>query len=303
MTSLSIIIPTCDRPAMLASALAALAAMDAADLSWQVIVVDDGSTPPVTVDDELAAQLPQINIIRETGRGPAAARNAGAGQARGDVLVFIDDDCAASRHMLCALAALHKEQPDALIGGCMQNAATTSFWASVTQALMDAAYDIQERKDRKPRRFSTSILAVPRRLFLDMGGFDESFPRPGGEDYEFCERWQNDGRPALYADQVIVKHNHPLTMCQFARQHMNYGRGLLHCHGHARQREQRRSLGSTISDVAAMVTHPFASRPSFRGAAIAMGIVFSQLFTAMGATAEAMSGRSDHSRAVSGANS
>ncbi len=72
--------------------------------------------------------------------------------------------------MLCELHARFSSNPRALAGGRIKDGCPENFWASVTHALTQAAYEIQESRDRRPRRFSTSILAVPREDFIRLGG-------------------------------------------------------------------------------------------------------------------------------------
>ena len=79
--SVSVVIPTRDRPELLRRALASI------PLGHEVVVVDDGSTVPVVVDD------PRARVVRrETSGGAAAARNAGIVASSGDWVGFCDDD-------------------------------------------------------------------------------------------------------------------------------------------------------------------------------------------------------------------
>ena len=85
----TVVIATRDRPDSLRRTLAALARQDTAH-SWELVVVDDGSEPPV--DEALLAALPGARILRSGGVGPARARNAGLAAARGEHVLFTDDD-------------------------------------------------------------------------------------------------------------------------------------------------------------------------------------------------------------------
>lgn len=82
----SVILPTHDRAALLADAIASVQAQTVT--SWELIVVDDGSTTPATVPSD-----PRIHLVRlaEPG-GPARARNAGMAHAAADAVAFLDDD-------------------------------------------------------------------------------------------------------------------------------------------------------------------------------------------------------------------
>jgi len=84
---ISIIIPTRDRPALLARAIASALAQDDAG-TLEVIVVDDASTPPATVPP-----APRVRLVRPAvDRGGAAARNSGLAAARGRWVTWLDDD-------------------------------------------------------------------------------------------------------------------------------------------------------------------------------------------------------------------
>ena len=85
--SLSIIIPTCDRPFQLLSAFRSCGIDNITDV--ELIIVDDGLTSPVdpTIFDC------EVKIIKTTGYlGAASARNLGAKSAKADFLLFLDDD-------------------------------------------------------------------------------------------------------------------------------------------------------------------------------------------------------------------
>jgi glycosyltransferase involved in cell wall biosynthesis len=81
--SISVVIPTCDRPALLPRALASVRAQTLAPL--EVLVVDDGVAAPAAVDGVRA-------LANRHAAGPSGARNCGAALARGTLLAFLDDD-------------------------------------------------------------------------------------------------------------------------------------------------------------------------------------------------------------------
>ena len=87
----SIIIPTHNRPDLLPEALASVAAQTMAD--WQVIIVDDGSTPAVN-EQEIQAQFgSKFQVLHHAvPQGGHAAKNTGVNAATGKYLAFLDDD-------------------------------------------------------------------------------------------------------------------------------------------------------------------------------------------------------------------
>ncbi len=83
---ITVILPTRNRPALLALAIESVQAQTVD--GWELIVVDSASDPPARVPED-----PRIRLLRLDGDpGPARARNAGIDASRGDVLAFLDDD-------------------------------------------------------------------------------------------------------------------------------------------------------------------------------------------------------------------
>ncbi len=84
--TITVILPTRNRPELLAEAIASVLAQTID--GWEIVIVDSGSDPPATIPDD-----PRIRLVRLDGDpGPAGARNAGVDAAQGDVLAFLDDD-------------------------------------------------------------------------------------------------------------------------------------------------------------------------------------------------------------------
>ena len=92
MSLISVVIATYNRPALVERLLRQLATQRLSGRSFEVVVVDDGSSPPVAPGLR-ALDLPfRLEVVEQQNAGAAAARNAGAAAARGELLVFVDDD-------------------------------------------------------------------------------------------------------------------------------------------------------------------------------------------------------------------
>ena len=228
----SVIVPTYGRPDRLAACLRALGAQEG--VPCEVVVVDDGSEPPVRdVVAQAQAQAQAQNgaeaqpavpmrYLRQANAGPASARNRGAGAARGALLAFTDDDCRPEPGWLAALLAASRAAPDALLGGHTVNGLPGNVYAAASQDLIG----FLEAEDRT--YFASNNLACRADRFAASGGFEESFPLAGGEDREFGLRWGGQGRPLVHVPDAVVHHHHGLTARTFWRQHANYGRGARH---------------------------------------------------------------------------
>ncbi|MEM8962364.1 MAG: PIG-L family deacetylase [Acidobacteriota bacterium] len=170
---ISVIVRTKDRPDLLAEALSSLAASTYSRV--EVVLVNDGGTPP-TVDDDYPHTLQRVDLAENRGR--AAAANIGVEHATGELIAFLDDDDLVEPEHLATLAGMASA-------------------AGVEIAYTDAAVGIYElgaegwrcRERRLPysRDFDADLLLVdnyipfntvviPRQRLLDAGGFDESLP-------------------------------------------------------------------------------------------------------------------------------
>src|SRR5688500_1576779 len=99
----SVIVPTYNRKDSVLRTLGSLSRQTLSTDFYEVIVVDDGSV------DETAGIATQefpftLRYLSQENRGATKARNHGAVESRGDVLVFIDDDVTVSPQALEALS-------------------------------------------------------------------------------------------------------------------------------------------------------------------------------------------------------
>jgi GT2 family glycosyltransferase len=225
--TISIVVPTRNRPAQLKRCLDALVRIDTSN-PFEVVVVDDGGTPEVSTQDVIA--LKDVEILRQDRAGPAAARNAGATAASGDYIAFVDDDCEVAHGWLAALEDALAANPRAAVAGRVVNALPHDAYAMATQELIDYARDWYESNDRVRRYATSNNLAMRRNDFLEVGGFDARFALAAGEDRDFSRRWLASGRPIVDAPDALVTHAHRLSFSGFLRQHFNYGRGAFTFH-------------------------------------------------------------------------
>ena len=112
MTTISVVIPTLNRRVFLSDAITSLISQNCQN--WELIVVDDGSTDDTRRYLEGKSD-PRIRfIIRESPGGPSVARNAGLAEARGDLIMFLDDDDLLRPETLATLSEALRAHPEAL---------------------------------------------------------------------------------------------------------------------------------------------------------------------------------------------
>jgi glycosyltransferase involved in cell wall biosynthesis len=255
--AISVVVPAYGRAEPLSGLLGALAAQEAPDGGFEVIVVDDGSPVPLGPALEAGAPGLDLRVLRRPNRGPAAARNAGAGAARGALLAFTDDDCLPEPGWLRALQAAAAAHPGALVGGANRTALDGNPWAEASQALEDAAASRAGERAPDLLFVPSKNLAVDAAAFAAAGGFDERFRY--AEDREFCWRWLAQGRAIVPAPAALVRHANPAGPGRLWRQHVGYGRGAFHFH-RARAAGGAGGLRPDARDYAAFAREPFRGR-------------------------------------------
>ena len=216
----SVIVPTHARPEQLANCVAALDELDYPRDRFEVIVVDDVE-----------------------GEGPAAARNRGAGRARGDLLAFTDDDCRPARGWLRGLVDAWAGLADVAVGGRTTNGLPDNAFAAASQTIVDLVYAHYNGNGVGARFFASNNFAVPAAAYAAIGGFDERFT--ASEDRDFCARWLASGRRLASAPDAVVDHAPRVTFSDFWRRHFDYGRGAYRYH-RARPESISRSVRSEL---------------------------------------------------------
>lgn len=281
LPSVSVIIPTRDRPARLARCLGALAALDSPREVYEIIVVDDGGATPLEPIVNRFRDRVNLHLECQENTGPAGARNAGAELARGHILAFTDDDCEPDPLWLEAIRAASKKTKGALVGGRIVNGLPRNAYASASQELVSFLYEYY-RDRRDSRFFCSNNFALPSDRFQDLGGFDASFPRPAAEDRELCERWLRHGYPMHYEAQAVVHHYHDMNLRGFLRQHFRYGEGAFALNRLRLQRGDDALGLEPLSFYTALLKGPRVDRQVRMGVATAPLLAASQLAGAAG---------------------
>ena len=222
MMRASIVIPTVNREQQLYTCLGAIRVLEPPERGFEVIVVDDGGGSPLNGLRSDAAPGLELRVHRQSNLGPAAARNAGAALAKGELLAFVDDDVLVSPGWLRAMDEANREAPTAALGGQVEPPHGAGRPAEVSELIVELASERRERP-RSPRFLPTSNLVVGASDFRAVGGFDERFRF--AEDRELSRRWRASGRPLLYVERAACSHAKILSTRRFARQHFRYGEG------------------------------------------------------------------------------
>lgn len=287
----SIVIPTYNRPESLRNCLSGIAALTADRSTFEVIVVDDASDgDTAAVVGAFVDDMDIVVLHQEENRGPASARNRGAGEARGDYLFFLDDDCIPCRDWLERMGGYLDNRPHVAVGGNSRNGLSESLCSEAQQMLMDYLA-VQFNGDPENAGFcATNNLAVPREAFLRLGGFDTNFRRAAGEDREFCHRWIRSGNGLHFTRCAPVYHQHAMGLAEFVKLHYRYGRGARCFH----ERKAEEGAGRRFEPVrfyTGLVLFPFSQTGALRAAAVCVLQVISQAAHTTGYLSEMLASR------------
>lgn len=189
----SVVIPTYERPEDLEKCLESLSNENQSDApNYELIVTDDSLSDLCQI--LVGKQFPQVSWGKGKQKGPAGNRNAGSKRAKGEWLIFLDDDCIAQKNYLKAYAEAIAQYPDVELfegrifadrpritwaEGCPENSEGGMFW--------------------------TSNLCVKKCTFERVGGFDERF-EVAYEDVDFAFRLRKSGIAYKFVPDAAVCH-------------------------------------------------------------------------------------------------
>lgn len=278
----SIIIPTYNRLEQLVVCLKALTALDYPVDHFEVIIIDDGSeTQPNHVVNSFS-KLINIKLIKQPHAGVGIGRNTGAAEAQGEFLVFTDDDCKPSKNWLKTLAEQFCKSPKCTVSGRTANILEDNIFSIASQLLIRFLFSYYNNNPSQAEFLNGSNFAVPKELFLKLGGFDKSFFLVFAEDREFCDRWKDNGYQVVYTPDVFVYHCHKLTFRTFLRQHFTYGRGAFYFHKARARRGHNKIQVEPKHFYLNLFSYPFVQKYSFKAPSLSILLLISQVSNAIG---------------------
>jgi GT2 family glycosyltransferase len=213
---LSIIIPTKERDHILRKTLIALENCDKPD-EYEIIIINDSSSS-IPVLDYL--KHISVKLYNNEKSGVASARNFGVRHAKYDTLLFMDDDIIVQKDSLLTVTSLSVKYAQAAIN------VNWTYPENLTQEIKESTFGRYLLHNgytslkgwsrglnwRDTQIFEVDLIAsyfliISKQSFFKAGGYNESFPHAGAEDYEFARRIkQNDIK--CYCDPThVVWHN------------------------------------------------------------------------------------------------
>lgn len=209
LPSISVVIAVYNGGRTLGDCLRAIMASDYAP--HEVVVVDDGSTDDTQA---IAGTFPCRLIPMNGNCGAAAARNAGARAATGDIVLFIDADVVVMPATLRDIAGSFVDRPDisALFGSYRHDTRPGNFCSQYKNLIHHYTHQTAQED---AATFWTGAGAIRREVFLREGGFDESYRAI--EDIELGYRMYLARHRILLNKNVQVTHLKRYTLKSLVR--------------------------------------------------------------------------------------
>jgi GT2 family glycosyltransferase len=207
---ISVIIPTVGRASRLRRSLQGFERLDPETPEFEVIVVLDG-------EDEATRELSgghrpfPFRLVSQERAGPGPARNLGTGEARGDLIVLLNDDTRPdSKNLLAHASAQTQLGPCAAVGRVEWDPEreVTPYMAWLAPA--GHQFNYSRLDPEKPVPWDAcwgTNLAIPRKWLLDEP-FDPLYPRAAVEDGEWGYRLTRSGRPLRFVPAAVCYHDH-----------------------------------------------------------------------------------------------
>jgi len=217
---ISVIIPAYNAEKLIRRCLDSLTHQSVDSDRYEVIVVDDGSTDATT---EIVASHPAVRLLRQANAGPAAARNHGVREARGEIILLTDSDCRLTPTWIEAMTAPF--QSDADVVGVKGRYLTVQAAPAARFVQLEYEHKYDKLKRHETIDFiDTYSAGFKREVFLEMGGYDEDFPVACAEDVELSYRMSKRGYRMVYKPEAIVYHMHPETFRDYLKKKFKFAR-------------------------------------------------------------------------------
>jgi glycosyltransferase involved in cell wall biosynthesis len=211
--SISVIIPTYNRASLLSMAIEGFMAQRSPYLIRELLVIDDGSTDNTEEMVQAMAQRSAIPIryLRQSNRGPSAARNYGIREASSELILFTDDDVIPGAGLVEQHVQWHNQNPQcstAVLGFLTwhPHLHATPFMRWYGEYKLFNFGRLKHAEHADFHAFYTCNLSLKTEFLRNYGQFDEDFKRAAFEDTELGYRLSKHGLQLLYNRNAIAYH-------------------------------------------------------------------------------------------------
>ena len=160
----------------------------------------------VGLDEQALVQISPLVKFDRTERkySPAEARNRGARQSRGEIIVFLNSDCVTHSNWLIILERDFNNPDIAGIGGAVRFD-MTNYWNVADNFSLFHEF-LKSHQPGLREQLPSLNFALRKNIFSKFGGFDENYPLPAGEDFDLTLRISKGGYSLLFDPEAWIMH-------------------------------------------------------------------------------------------------
>ncbi|MFB0566241.1 MAG: glycosyltransferase family 2 protein [Candidatus Aminicenantaceae bacterium] len=220
----SVIIPTRDRANYLHKCLISLSQINNPENSWEVLVVDNGSSDNTKeIAQEFLKKIPNLKYFYTSTPGLHIGRHLGCDRAEGEILCYIDDDSLVNNDWLLGIEEAFYDEAVALVGGpCIPEYETEPpkwveyFWNNTKYGKANFFLSLLDFGDAKllihPRYIFGCNYSIRKNVFLELGGTHPDYlpgeykQFQGDGESGLSRKIHASGYKTLYSPQVKIRH-------------------------------------------------------------------------------------------------
>jgi len=239
--NISVVIPTFNRVVSLIETLSYLENQNY-DKSFEVIVVDDWSTDFTQKRlKDFETKKFELKILKQENKKQWVARNFWASVAKGDLIIFLQDDIWASPDLLISHIKMHKyiwsKEINNLNAVIWKTVWTNKLRNNKFHKFLDWTWDsifpwqlfdyvsLKNWKETDFSHFYTNNLSI-KKSFFEQEKFNEKFNSYWWEDMELWFRLFKKGMKIYFAEKALVSHNHKYTFWSYLKREENVSKNL-----------------------------------------------------------------------------
>lgn len=233
MVKISVIIPTristYDRLEKFKNVISLLSSQTINKELYEIILVDDGSD--INLKHEIKETIDKNNVriilLHQKKNGPAAARNLGVKEAKGEILLFLGDDIIAQSNLLEEHLRMHRNYNNcAITNPIMPPVDLNEFTRFITGNCENIEEGVKHEIDSR-LGFCTACVSLYKR-WLEQEPFDENFKDPALEDTELGIRLHKRGLKIVLTRRTGVCHDHVHDIQSIMKRAKNCGKAAVY---------------------------------------------------------------------------
>jgi glycosyltransferase involved in cell wall biosynthesis len=212
----SIVIPTYNREKLLEKCITLLFEQTCPKTDYEIVVVDDGSLDGTEqLVKKLQGSSPvKLKYLKQKNRGPAAARNLGIKNSKGNIIAFTDDDCLPDKNWLNNIIKPFNDEDIAGVEGrVIMEGEKTPFTRNI--------------ENLEGGKYITACMAYRKNILESVGFFNESFPYPEFEDTDLAYRVLGQKKRIEFCEKAVVFHPNEERSIKSILKKVKYMRSLI----------------------------------------------------------------------------